>query len=327
MVNGGVKIRGTNKLSFTNTSDQTFIRAASSNVLAFGTNSTDRMHLLSTGALVVGGTSDSAAGSVTLQGDGDIRSVLSAGAGGDTIISAISGVSNGYQITATAGNVQTYKWHTGGTNSMTLDSSGNLLVGKTSAGDYVTGFEVQPAGAVLAYRTNGVASIFGRTNDGEITRFTRAGSIVGNITVSGGTVSYNPFMGSHYSETNDIDLLFGTVMEATGNLVEDKYASQVRLSKTKISDVSESPAVYGVWIAPMEHGGETIAAVGASWCRVSGSETVAVGDLLTSNGDGTAKVQSDDIIRSKTIGKVTSTTIKQTHADGSYVVPVVLYCG
>ena len=31
----------------------------------------------------------------------------------------------------------------------------------------------------------------------------------------------------------------------------------------------------------------------------------AKGDLLESNGDGTAKVQSDDIVRSKTIGKVT----------------------
>ena len=213
------------------------------------------------------------------------------------------------------------------TERMRIDSSGRLLVGKTDAGDYVTGFEVQPAGAVLAYRTSGVASIFGRTDDGEITRFTRNSQIVGNITVSSGTVSYNPFMGSHYSETNDTNLLFGTVMEATGNLVEDQYAPQARLSKTKISDVSESSAVYGVWIAPMENGGETIAALGASWCRINSSETVALGDLLTSNGDGTAKVQSDDIIRSKTIGKVTSTTIKETHADGSYVVPVVLYCG
>jgi cytoskeletal protein CcmA (bactofilin family) len=212
-------------------------------------------------------------------------------------------------------------------NLMILQDSGTLLVGKTSPGDYVTGFEVQPAGAVLAYRTSGVASIFGRTNDGEITRFTANSQIVGNISVSSGTVSYNPFMGSHYSETNDTNLLFGTVMEATGNLVEDQYASQARLSKTKISDVSESSAVYGVWIAPMENGGETIAALGASWCRINSSETVALGDLLVSNGDGTAKVQSDDIIRSKTIGKVTSTTIKETHADGSYVVPVVLYCG
>jgi hypothetical protein len=70
-----------------------------------------------------------------------------------------------------------------------------------------------------------------------------------------------------------------------------------------------------------------IAALGASWCRVNSGVTVSMGDLLVSNGDGTAKLQSDDIIRSKTIGKVTSTVKKETYSDGSYVVPVVLYCG
>ena len=69
---------------------------------------------------------------------------------------------------------------------MVIQSSGNVLVGKTSTGDYVTGIEMQPAGAILSYRTNGVASIFGRTNDGEITRFTRGGSIIGNIGVESG---------------------------------------------------------------------------------------------------------------------------------------------
>ena len=165
------------------------------------------------------------------------------------------------------------------------------------------------------------------TSDGNMVEFYKNGGLKGTITVSGGTVSYNAFMASHYSETTDTELLFGTVMETTGELVEDSYSDQKRLTKTMISTTLDSAAVYGVWLSPMEHGGETIAALGASWCRISSSATVAVGDLLASNGDGTAKVQSDDIIRSKTIGKVTSTSIKETHPDGSYVVPVVLYCG
>ncbi len=87
-------------------------------------------------------------------------------------------------------NVEIFNYRTtnmlfgnGATEAMRIDASGNLLVGKTSTGDYVTGIEMQPAGAILSYRTGGVASIFGRTNDGEITRFTRNGSIVGNIGV------------------------------------------------------------------------------------------------------------------------------------------------
>jgi len=69
---------------------------------------------------------------VQLQPDGSIRSVHANGVGGDSVFSAITGVSNGYQISVTTGNAQTYKWHNGGTQSMTLDASGNLLVGTTT---------------------------------------------------------------------------------------------------------------------------------------------------------------------------------------------------
>ena len=44
-------------------------------------------------------------------------------------------------------------------------------------------------------------------------------------------------------------------------------------------------------------------------------------------GDGTAKKQSDGIIRSKTIGKVLTNIKQETYSDGSYTVPCALYCG
>jgi hypothetical protein len=58
--------------------------------------------------------------------------------------------------------------------------------------------------------------------------------------------------------------------------------------------------------------------------RIGAGVTVERGDLLMSAGDGTAKPQDDDIIRSKTIAKVTSTNVSCTHPDGSYCVPCVL---
>ncbi len=57
---------------------------------------------------------------------------------------------------------------------------------------------------------------------------------------------------------------------------------------------------------------------------VAGSTTVARGDLLESAGDGTAKPQSDDIVRSKTVAKITSTTSTATYADGSKAYPCAL---
>ena len=68
-------------------------------------------------------------------------------------------------------------------------------------------------------------------------------------------------------------------------------------------------------------------AVGTSLVRIHKDQTVSKGDLLTSNGDGTAKKQSDDIIRSKTLGKVLSNKKQETYDDSSYTVPCALYCG
>ena len=157
---------------------------------------TPKMTLDASGNLIVGGTSDGAAGSITLQGDGDIRGVLSSGAGGDTLISAISGVSNGYQISVTTGNAQTYKWHNGGTPSMTLDASGNLLVGTTaltdidSSGTGNEGAYIKADGQIGLASSNQVVAIFNRkTIDGDIVEFRKNGSPVGSIGTEGGDLA------------------------------------------------------------------------------------------------------------------------------------------
>ena len=71
-------------------------------------------------------------------------------------------------------------------------------------------------------------------------------------------------------------------------------------------------------------GGGSIKMTGDFIIRIGQGVTVQRGDLLMSAGDGTAKPQEDDIIRSKTIAKVTSTHVSCTYDDGSYCVPCVL---
>ena len=102
-------------------------------------------------------------------------------------------------------------------------------------------------------------------------------------------------------------------------------------TKCKISDTADSKRVYGVF-ADWDNDDDTVndmyvTAVGTHVVRVHSSVTVQAGDLLVSNGDGTAKVQDDDIIRSKTIGKVLTNIVQETYDDGSYTVPCALYCG
>ena len=101
--------------------------------------------------------------------------------------------------------------------------------------------------------------------------------------------------------------------------------------KCKISDTVDSKRVYGVYMA-WDNDDDTVndmyvTAVGTHVVRINKDVSVQAGDLLSSNGDGTAKVQDDDIIRSKTIGKVLTNLKQETYSDGSYTVPCALYCG
>jgi len=108
-----------------------------------------------------------------------------------------------------------------------------------------------------------------------------------------------------------------------------------QLNRTKVSDVEGDPDVAGVffeWDDTVPPQGEShdykndfyVSMTGDMVIRIAKETTVARGDLLMSAGDGTAKPQDDDIVRSKTIAKVTSTTVSETYSDGSYCVPCVL---
>ena len=80
--------------------------------------------------------------------------------------------------------------------------------------------------------------------------------------------------------------------------------------------------VFCITFSEFDNNGKLIVtSVGIGSVRVTGA--CAKGDLLESNGDGTATVQSDDIVRSKTIGKV---TIGNSDT-GVKLVSCVMYCG
>jgi hypothetical protein len=227
-----------------------------------------------------------------------------------------------------------YRWAINGTERMRINSSGALLVGKTSSSFATVGFEALADGRV-GMTSNSEVLVVNRLVDGGLVSFRSNNTQQGSISVSGTTVSYNAFAGSHWSQLSDgtkPDILRGTVMEAINELVEwpDEPRTE-RLPRCKISDTPASKKVYGVFMG-WDNGWTAtndmyVTALGAFVCRVNADVVVELGDLLESNGDGTARVQSDDIIRSSTIGKVTSTIKTHEYEDGSYCVPTVLYCG
>jgi hypothetical protein len=168
---------------------------------------------------------------------------------------------------------------------------------------------------------------FNRTSDGVILSLRSGGTEEGTIAVSGSSVSFNGFVGRHESSGIPTDTPVGTVVSTIDEL--DVYdssslkAGQTRANhaKVEVSDSVGDSCVYGVLAEFTEKGKAAIASVGLGSVRVTGA--CSKGDLLESNGDGTAKVQSDNIIRSSTVGKV---TIGNSDT-GVKLVSCVLYCG
>ena len=174
-------------------------------------------------------------------------------------------------------------------------------------------------------------------SDGDLVNFRQANSLEGRIFVSGSTVTYAGFSGQHESSGIATNTAVGTVVSTIDEL--DTYpstqsdtlgddethpkAGQTRAdhAKVKVSDAVGDACVYGVVAEFSKQDKVMIASVGIGSIRVTGA--CAKGDLLESNGDGTAKVQSDDILRSKTIGKVTI----GNNATDVKLVSCVLYCG
>ena len=175
------------------------------------------------------------------------------------------------------------------------------------------------------------------TDDGDIISLRQDGTQEGTISVSGTTVSYNGGHLSRWAQTTgpkDETLVKGTVLSNLDEMnqyinSEGEPVPNEQLNKVKVSDVEGDSNVAGVfvnWSYDEQHSVDEInmAMTGDMIIRIAQGVTVQRGDLLMSAGDGTAKPQGDDIVRSKTIAKVTSTHVTCTYEDGSYCVPCVL---
>ena len=219
------------------------------------------------------------------------------------------------------------------TERMRIDSSGNVLFHRTSTGFNNDGTVIGNSSGSYMYMerstgtVNSVLYLHRRNGDGQLITFYESNSAEGYIQVSGSSVTLVGFTGAHDSSGTGISSStpIGTVLSTIDEEHKQNHA------KVKVSDSVGDKRVLGVLQEykdeETDDTGNTspehavVSAVGIGSVRVTGA--CEGGDLLESNGDGTAKVQDDDIIRSKTIGKV---TIGNTNADVK-LVSCVLYCG
>jgi hypothetical protein len=246
------------------------------------------------------------------------------------------------------------------TEQLRITSNG-FVTNKTSSIGSVNGpgfafYSSNANGYGVVTSTNAPVFYLNRENsDGTLIEFRQAASLEGTIAVSGTTVSYNGGHLSRWSQLANgaerIEILRGSVLsnldemcewidspkdavlDDNGNEVEPAIAggpqANEQLNRMKVSDVEGDPNVSGVFQG-WDDDDDTYtndfycAMTGDFIIRIAQGTTVQRGDLLMSAGDGTAKPQDDDIIRSKTIAKVTSTNVSCAYDDGSYCVPCVL---
>jgi hypothetical protein len=318
--------------------------------IAFAEGGAEAMRLDANGNVGIGTTSPSAKLQVTNGGANSPGSNLTGNLGQFTSSGGIAYVTfgngdsaNQHRYIGAASAIQVFGKVTDAgvaTEHARITNDGELYIGTTqnifSGG---TGINIFGSSGQANFSTNGanVLYINRNTSDGDLVQFYQALTQEGSISVSGTTVSYN---GGHLSRwaqmlgEKDTSLVKGTVMsnldemnvyvDADGNPVDNE-----QLNKVKVSDVEGDANVAGVfvnWTYDEAHQVDEInmAMTGDMIIRIAQGVTVARGDLLMSAGDGTAKPQGDDIVRSKTIAKVTSTHVTCTYDDGSYCVPCVL---
>ena len=320
----------------------------STGVTVTGTVSTDAVSLGDSEKITLGASDDmellhdgsdnfiKVAGVGGLRLDSD-QTVLKSADGSETLLSAVKN-----------GSVELYHDNV---KRMNTSSSGLEMVGLMyfGQGSAVNVMNRDNDGTLLEFQTTGTArgsiTVSGNTvsyNGGHLSRWSQIKGLSTTDTSARPTI----YQGTVMSNLDDLcawsypDQLYTEQDKTDGKIPDGKEVGDVKkaahtvdnqqLNMTKISDTEGEKDVAGVFWAWDDNGNEYyandffVAMTGDMVIRVAASTTVARGDLLISAGDGTAKPQSDDIVRSSTIAKITSTNHTATYADGSKAYPCLL---
>jgi hypothetical protein len=181
------------------TNGDNYFTSGSNGIQVFRSDTTERMRIDSSGILQIKNSS-----SPTIQlfntgtflqindtlGDIDFYQSDASGAGVG-VVSKIRAINeSGFQGQASL------TFQTGTSTSlseqMRIDSSGNVLIGKTSSSTSTVGVELGGSGYIYATRNNNIPIVANREGtDGTVIAIRNDNSTVGSISVSGSTTSYN----------------------------------------------------------------------------------------------------------------------------------------
>ena len=303
--------------------------------------------------LVFGRTGAATLGTNTVVANGNEVGVISfQAADGSDLESQVASISCTIDAAAgsndTAGRLQFFTTADGAasaTERMKIASDGDILFNTddeepwNNSGSGNSGIVMKENGRLAVAGDNTSPLFVNRVaSDGRLVDLLQDGSTEGEITVSGSTVSFNGGHLARWTRLSDnskpTSLLKGTVMSNLDDMVvwevDGVAKTNEQRNQVKVSDSEGDINVAGLfvdWSLEQGYNDMNMAMTGDMVIRIAQGVTVQKGDLLMSAGDGTAKPQGDDIVRSKTIAKVISNKVIKTYSDNSFLVPcVVMAC-
>ena len=167
------------------------------NHMYFRINAAERMRIDSSGNVGIG--TNNPASVLSVRDDSDTNAASGTGAiriqGGASLYSGYIGFDASTMSIGTNNASRGLSFAAGGSERMRIDSSGNLLVGRTSlvttSSSTDTGHDFRPDGAVVHYRSNDPALFVGRqASDGSQVYFYKNGSRTGRIVTYSGSTSF-----------------------------------------------------------------------------------------------------------------------------------------
>lgn len=148
-----------------------------------------------------------------------------------------------YGLSLNGGAANLVKVTTNGTERMRIDSSGNLLVGKTSNDNTTAGAVLRSTGQISGARSDNAAGIFNRlTSDGDIVDFRKDGTTVGSIGVQSSGVEFY-IDGAYNANRSGIEFGYQALIPRLGQ-ANSNGTTSLGSSSARFKDLYLSGGVY-----------------------------------------------------------------------------------